>query len=155
MNASQIKTLLKERGWSLTDVAARWGYSVTWMSRLVNDLGRSAHYNDAFFGLPKRESAHVIREARHIRKAKIKPVIPMYPVGRLVEADDNRYLDEGTRAVVIANTADQTKQNRGDGIVTLQVCATLDTFDLTMTEVSLGFCDLGIDDPAFTSRPTP
>lgn len=152
MNTDQIKILLKSRGWSMVDVAARWGYSVGYMSRVVNDRSRPPHLNDAFAGLPQRATTEVVREKRHIRVPKAKVVFAMFPVGRIVEADDNRYLEEGCRAVVVANTGMMVKDHDISTIALLPY-GTGDVFELTMDEVAHSFCDLGIDDPNYHLAP--
>ncbi len=104
LSAAQVRTLVRERGWTFVDLAARWQISVTWMSRLVNQPHeRPAMYEDAFRGLPKRELVVVSRQPRHVRKRKVSvawSVQEMFPQRRLFEALDNKIVDEGTLLVV-------------------------------------------------------
>lgn len=107
MPAPNVKALLKSKGWTITDVAARWGVSVFWMSKLVNQVhGRPPAYDDAFRGLPDRDGVSVQREARHNRKRKAAPrawtPAEMFPKGRLFQALDNKIVDEDTELAVIS-----------------------------------------------------
>lgn len=107
LSTKEVRALVQTKGWTFVDLAARWGISVTWMSRLVNQPStRPIMYDDAFRGLPQREATTVIRETRHIRKRKTgaRPWTPleMFPLGRVFEATDSRVVDEGTRWVVCA-----------------------------------------------------
>lgn len=104
MAPDQVKRIIRERGWTFVDLAARWGISVTWMSRLVNKpRSRPAMYEDAFSGLPTRERVTVEREARHVRKRRARSawtIQEMFPNLRLFEAIDSRVVDEGTQLFV-------------------------------------------------------
>ncbi len=104
MAPDQVKRIIRERGWTFVDLAARWGLSVTWMSRLVNrPHSRPAMYEDAFNGLPTRERVTVEREARHVRKRRARnlwTVQEMFPDRRLFEAIDSQVVDEGTQLFV-------------------------------------------------------
>lgn len=95
-----VKKLIRERGWSFVDLAARWDISVFWMSRLVNQPAtRPAMYEDAFKGLPLRTEVVVARKTRHVRKRKPRQawsVLDMFPPKRLFEALDNQVVEEGT-----------------------------------------------------------
>lgn len=56
MDETQIKSILKSKGWTQKDVAARWGISVVWLSNITqNKKGeRSLQHDDAFRGLPSK-----------------------------------------------------------------------------------------------------
>jgi hypothetical protein len=144
LSARQIKTLLRERGWTATDLAARWGHSVTYMSRLVNDpFGRPKVYEDAFLGLPDRASVEVVRERRHARKPAKKPatVQQMFPVGRLWEAEDNAVLPEGTRVAVIA----VRQTGAGVAIRFRTQDEFQEEFELSPADAASHLADLGLD----------
>ena len=101
----EIKKLVKERGWTFADLAARWGHSVFYMSRLVNEPHkRPPAYEDAFRGLPPRDSTVVKREPRHTRKpaaSRLWSTRAMFPKGRVFQAlDSTCQIDEGTRLSV-------------------------------------------------------
>lgn len=104
LSADQVRKLVRTRGWTFVDLAARWGISVTWMSRLVNQPhSRPLMYEDAFAGLPQRTAVAVSRESRHVRKRRVRKqwsVAEMFPRDRLFEATDSRVVDEGTILVV-------------------------------------------------------
>lgn len=104
MTRDDVKGIIRERGWTSVDLAARWGISVTWMSRLINQPhSRPAMYDDAFKGLPSRKLVSVEREARHVRKRKERKawtVAEMFPQHRLFEATDSQIVDEGTQLFV-------------------------------------------------------
>lgn len=109
LRPEEIKALLKERGWSMVDLAARWEISSAWLSTLINKTEgdrRPKMYEDAFRGLPPRSSVTVVRQARHIRKppkrkARLWSFDEMFPRGRLFQATNSQIADEGTRFVVI------------------------------------------------------
>lgn len=148
LGASEIKALMKAKGWTFVDLAARWGVSVTWMSRLVNQpRSRPPMYDDAFRGLPQREATEVVREARHVRKRKApeRAWTPeeMFPIGRLFEAIDNKVVEEGTRLV-------SRGVQRKAGTVFIKYFvqdgdAAGDEFELQMDAAQLHFADLGLD----------
>ena len=148
LSATEIKALIKQKGWTFVDVAARWGVSVTWMSRLVNQpLCRPPVYEDAFRGLPHRDGTQVVREARHERKRKPgdRAWTPeeMFPIGRLFEAIDNKVVEEGTRLV-----CQGVERKAGTLFVNYQVHegdAAGDEFELQMDAAQLHFADLGLD----------
>jgi len=52
MTAEEIKDLLKDKKWSMKQVAERWGITGRHISRVVNDMGRDKHWEDAIRGLP-------------------------------------------------------------------------------------------------------
>lgn len=140
MAKGQIKALLKERGWTAVDVAARWGISVTWMSRLMNEpLDRPPMYDDAFRGLPARTAVAVKREARHVRVLKKRPDWDMFPVGRLFEALDSQVLDEGTQLVVVSVSSDRAH-------VRFRVRETGELVDIATVDVDGHFGDLCRDE---------
>lgn len=146
--ATEIKALMKSKGWTFVDLAARWGVSVTWMSRLVNQPhSRPPMYDDAFRGLPQREATQVVREARHVRKRKPRERAwtpeEMFPLGRLFEAIDNKIVEEGTRLI-------SQGLCRRDGAVFIKYLvndgdAAGDEFELKMNEAQAHFQDLGLD----------
>ncbi len=148
--AAEIKTLMREKGWTFVDLAARWGLSVTWMSRLVNQPHtRPPMYDDAFRGLPVRANVNVVREPRHKRKRPEveRPWTPeeMFPVGRVFTALDNKIVEEGTSLV-------SQGVERRDGIVFVKYLvsdgdAAGEAFDLHMDEAQLHFQDVGLDLP--------
>lgn len=112
MKPTEIKDLLKQRGWINVDLAAHWDISAAWLSTMINraDL-RPKVYDDAFRGLPPRSEVNVVRQKRHIRKPpKPKPRLwsfaQMFPTGRLYELIDNQLGDEGTRFVVAGTRVD-------------------------------------------------
>lgn len=157
LNPGEIKALMKQKGWTFVDLAARWGVSVTWMSRLVNQPhSRPPMYDDAFRGLPQREHSSVVREARHVRnwreaarkkREAERPWTPeeMYPVGRIFEALDNRILEEGTRLVA------QGVTRRDGGFFVKYLVndgdAAGDEFEVHMDAAKLHFQDVGLDQP--------
>lgn len=52
LTVSDSKNLLKERNWTMKEVAERWWRSKSWMSKIVNDLDRGPYWENAFEGLP-------------------------------------------------------------------------------------------------------
>jgi len=53
---SEIKALIKARGWSQKDIAEYWGMTPKWVSALIkNKNGERTHRDDcAFRGLPNK-----------------------------------------------------------------------------------------------------
>ena len=43
---------IKEKGWSNKMLAARWGCTEVWVSKIINDENRKVQWNDAINGLP-------------------------------------------------------------------------------------------------------
>lgn len=148
LSAAEIRVLIKGKGWTFVELAARWGVSVTWMSRLVNQPhSRPPMYDDAFRGLPERDVAHVVREPRHVRKRKPpeRAWTPdeMFPRGRLFESIDNKVVDEGTRLV-----CQGVERKAGTVFIKYQVHegdAAGDEFELQMQAAQLHLADLGLD----------
>lgn len=149
LSRSEIRSLLKDRGWTFVDVAARWGVSVTWMSRLVNNPhDRAAMYDDAFRGLPLREAVVVVREERHKRKPPKDDkwdLQRMYPKGRIFEAIDNKTAEEGTKLICLGPRIGH------DGItVSFRIhegAAAGQVVHFTKGEADNHLADLGIDLP--------
>lgn len=52
LSTSTIKKLLKDKNWTMKEVATRWNRSEVWMSKIVNDENRDLYWEDAFKGLP-------------------------------------------------------------------------------------------------------
>jgi hypothetical protein len=46
------KSEMKRKGWSRGALALRWDKSETWISKIVNDVNRDQHWDDALKGLP-------------------------------------------------------------------------------------------------------
>ncbi len=151
LGAVEIRKLVRDRGWTFVDLAARWEVSVTWMSRLVNSPHtRPLMYDDAFRGLPLRDSVEVKRAPRHIRKRKPAPKswspAEMFPRGRLFEAIDNKVVEEGTRLSCMGLVTSEPQP-----LVRFQVLngeAAGDTFEVDMAAAQCHLADLGLDEPA-------
>lgn len=157
LRPAELKALVRKKGWTFVDVAARWGVSVTWMSRLVNEpQTRTAAYEDAFRGLPPRnEVPHVIREARHRRvQARKKPAKKpeprkwtadeMFPVGRVFVSLDNKVIEEGTQLIC------QGVQHKEESIFVKYLVkdgeSAGEEFELRMDVSFAHLGDLGLDD---------
>ncbi|EKM5066644.1 XRE family transcriptional regulator [Cronobacter turicensis] len=48
----EFKAEMKRKGWSRPALAARWGKSETWISKIAGNPNRDQHWNDALAGLP-------------------------------------------------------------------------------------------------------
>lgn len=150
LGAVEIRKLVRERGWTFVDLAARWEVSVTWMSRLVNSPhNRPVMYDDAFRGLPLRDSVEVKRAARHIRKRKPTPKAwspaEMFPPDRLFEAIDNNVVEEGTRLRCAGLIPAEPMP-----LVRFEVLsgdAAGDSFEVDMARAQCHLADLGLDAP--------
>lgn len=159
MQPDRVKALLSAKKWRMVDLAARWGISVVWMSRLVNEPNtRPPHYDDAFAGLPICDKDAVTREPRHNRTSKktvkasdttgfVNGRMELFPIGRVLEAIDNTYFDEGTRFVVVGSTLSQLTSAQDTPVFSLRVCDTTETIDISQDDVVLRFADLGLEEP--------
>lgn len=54
LSTQGIKKILKEKNWTMKEVATRWNRSESWMSKIVNDENRELYWEDAFKGLPSK-----------------------------------------------------------------------------------------------------
>ena len=52
LTAENVKKMIKEKGWNNKMLAARWGCSEVWVSKIINDENRKVQWNDAINGLP-------------------------------------------------------------------------------------------------------
>lgn len=145
MTPAEVKQLLQERGWSMTDLAARWEISITWISRLVNRPGsRPAMYEDAFRGLPMRASTQVQRQARHAHKKAAKGLwtpAQMFPAGRVWVAIDSAVVEEGTRVIARGVTGLGSQ-----ALVRFELPGDPRPLELSAEEASLHLCDIGLDE---------
>lgn len=66
---------IERSGWRLVDVAYRWGITENYLSRLIADPDRAAHWDDAVRGLPKVSAA----ELRHFRMHRLANPLPKKP----------------------------------------------------------------------------
>ncbi len=53
LTSAEFKSLYKSRGWNGRMLANRWDKTAITLSRLVNDLDRKPHWDDAVRGLPE------------------------------------------------------------------------------------------------------
>ena len=148
LTSAEIRLLVRDRGWTFVDLAARWEVSVTWMSRLVNNPhSRPAVYDDAFRGLPRRDTVEVQRESRHIRKRKPAPRAwspdEMFPRNRLFEAIDNKIVEEGTRLRCLGPVPTRTPPSVGFEVLDGEAAG--DSFEVDMTAAQCHLADLGLD----------
>jgi hypothetical protein len=107
-------------------------------------------YDDAFRGLPLRESVEVKRAPRHIRKRKPAPKAwspaEMFPSGRLFEAIDNKVVEEGTRLSCMGIVPAEPQPLVRFRVLTGD--ATGDSFEVDMAKAQCHLADLGLDAPA-------
>lgn len=118
---AELRAHVKALGWKHTDLAARWGLSLQWVSRMISRPDeRTDFFEDAFRGLPPRADVTVVREPRHDRKLSVEEKesrrrqraverakraererlwskAEMFPSRRVFEAIDNRIVEEGSR----------------------------------------------------------
>lgn len=106
VQAPEIRTMLRAKGWTNADLAAHWGHGVSYISWLINNPNeRPRVYDDAFRGLPARSSVDVRLEPRHRKKkaAKKWTVPEMYPLGRVfITQNGSLGPEEGTELAVVA-----------------------------------------------------
>lgn len=105
LSAVELRSMLRAKGWSNTDLAAHWGHGVSYVSWLINNpRERPRVYDDAFRGLLERSKVVVVLEARHKQKPRTKKwsVVDMYAVGRVFVTQSSRLgPEEGTELAVI------------------------------------------------------
>ncbi|HEX2543292.1 MAG TPA: hypothetical protein VHL79_00340 [Ramlibacter sp.] len=105
IQAPEIRTMLRAKGWTNADLAAHWGHGLTYISWLINNPNdRPRVYDDAFRGLPPRNSVNVRLEPRHRKKkpAKKWSIPEMYPLGRVFIAQNcSLGPEEGTEMAVV------------------------------------------------------
>lgn len=70
LTAPAFRRLVKDKGWMLRAVADRWEISDTWLSKLVNDSRRAAHWDDACRGLPDLRCGIAALSAAELRALK-------------------------------------------------------------------------------------
>ncbi|HHH9443094.1 TPA: hypothetical protein ACP32N_005082 [Pseudomonas aeruginosa] len=56
LTPDEFKAVFKQRGWTGKTLAARWEVSEAWVSKIVKNHERAAHWDDAVRGLPVKES---------------------------------------------------------------------------------------------------
>jgi len=104
LSASDVRAMLRAKGWTNSDLAAHWGHGVSYVSWLINNPhDRPRVYDDAFRGLLDRSRVEVTLEARHKTKPRPKKwgVPDMYPVGRVFVTQNSRLgPEEGTDLAV-------------------------------------------------------
>ena len=52
LTPDEFKAVFKKRGWTGKSLAARWEVSEAWVSKIVQNPQRAAHWDDAVRGLP-------------------------------------------------------------------------------------------------------
>ncbi|WP_410480360.1 hypothetical protein [Pseudomonas sp. DCA-1] len=52
LTPAEFKAEYKARGWNGRQLAIRWDKTAVWISKVVNDLDRDPHWDDAVRGLP-------------------------------------------------------------------------------------------------------
>lgn len=154
LTPDEIKRLVKDKGWKMVDVAARWGLSQTWLSLLTNNPSkRLPHFDDAFRGLPLREDSVVNRSARYIRKRPKKANEPSqryehFPTKTVLSALSNRYVEEGSQWVVIKTTYSLITQKTDIPLITIKALDVTDGQEITFPEnlIIEDFQDIGLTD---------
>jgi Transposase len=97
--ASDLLAILDARGWSQTDVAAYWGFSRSYIGRLIADENRGRLASCAFLGLPNRSTVEVERSARYVRGRKASREMRLdefLVVGDTYIAESDRWVPEGS-----------------------------------------------------------
>jgi hypothetical protein len=67
----EVRALIRLRGWPHRDLARHWGMTAVYLSRLINNSRRRAHWNDAFSGLPRYERLSSDLGVRHERLRRL------------------------------------------------------------------------------------
>lgn len=97
MTRSEVMKLLREKRWTVSAVADRWGYSRRHVTACIANEGRGQLWNDAFLGLPEGPGFYRVGVARVAPKGRFDLV-----VGSLVASESDMYtFDYGARGVVV------------------------------------------------------
>jgi hypothetical protein len=72
MSKDEFKDGILSKGWSLSNLAWRWGITAEYLSRLITNQNRGRHWDDAVRGLPTigRIKAATIRKERFAASPK-------------------------------------------------------------------------------------
>lgn len=54
LSPKQYKAILEGKGWTYKELAAYWGFTRAWLSRIVSNPLRARHFDDALMGLPSK-----------------------------------------------------------------------------------------------------
>jgi hypothetical protein len=100
MNKSEIMNILRDRMWTVSALADRWGFSRRHVTAKIADNDRGGLWNDAFKGLPVGPGFY--RRGVHERAARGRPAPVELVIGSLVasEADMDTF-NYGSRGIVV------------------------------------------------------
>lgn len=114
LTTEEFRAVIKSKGWTYVELAARWGVTPEWIGVLSRNPDRPAHYNDAVLALPSRRffKQDTYRRRELVRKSlqrtasllncDKKHAFPINPGDVLVAMEDvGSMAYEGDRAVVV------------------------------------------------------
>ncbi|SFF31320.1 hypothetical protein [Paracidovorax wautersii] len=97
MHKSEVMALLREKRWTVSALADRWGYSRRHVTACIANEERGALWNDAFKGLPEGPGFYRVGLAKVAPKGRFDLVI-----GSLVASESDMFtFDYGTKGVVL------------------------------------------------------
>lgn len=97
MRRTEVMSLLREKRWTVSALAERWGYSRRHVTANIANEERGALWNDAFIGLPEGPGFYRVGAARVAPKGRYD-----LDVGSLVASESEMYsFDYGARGVVV------------------------------------------------------
>ena len=122
LSPTEFEAVIRMRGYSLSEVAARWGLSPARLTQIKADVLRSPRYEDALWGLPAKKLARAVTIRReHIAhrlagersakdRKKIRREVPSFEPTFLIEVGDiwavarspGEHLPEGCEGTIVA-----------------------------------------------------
>lgn len=148
LTPAAVKALLEARGWSVSNLAFRWDVSLGYLSSVIHDARRAAHFNDAFVGLPqltraqsrewtRRRQALAAHRPPRLRKSSVSIVHERGDVFVSSAAVDH---GEGYRYVL---TAPDRVPEDYEGIVVLEALDDGERFEVPYRELLDLFTETG------------
>lgn len=112
MTGAEFRALIERRGYSLSDVARRWGLSAARVCQLASTDDRPRHYDDAVWSLPVKAHARTVgkRRGRIVRAlvggaaSEDRAVLPEWAVVGMefmVHSEQGDHLRERARGYIV------------------------------------------------------
>lgn len=114
LTTKEFKAVIRAKGWTYVELAARWGVTPEWIGALSRNPERPAHYNDAVLALPSRRFykqdlyrrrelvRKSIERASSLQNGRSQQAFPLHPGDVMVAMEDvGSMAYEGDRAVVV------------------------------------------------------
>lgn len=151
MSPEAIRALIRNKGWSLSNLSFRWGVSLGYLCAVVANHERPAHWTDAFVGLPEIDrltarswtQRRLAWAASHPKTSARRPVIKVvHERGDLFISTDLVDRGEGYRYVL---ESPERIESGFDGLVVLIGEEDGDVFEVSYTDLATLFTETGIN----------